>query len=115
MIYIITCLFTMAFVYYSKYQFINGRAGKWHMYGATMRMLMFLPFLLPKSSIPDIVLAGVINCILFDVGINLIALNKPWYYTGSTNDIDNIVGKGKWYIYGILLILAITLKFFYKD
>lgn len=109
MIYLITSLFTLAFVYYSKYQFINGRAGKWHMYGATMRALMFTPFLLPKSAFPDIVLAGVINCILFDVGINLIALHKPWNYTGTTSEWDKL-GQAKWYLYGALLILAIIYK-----
>ncbi len=109
MIYLLSILFTIFFVYYSKYQFINGRAGEWHIFGMLMRMTVFIPFFLPKQQLTDIFLAGVINIILFDIGINLIALKQKWNYTGTTSKFDKL-GKTKFVIYTIMLLVAIILK-----
>ncbi len=109
MIYLITCLFTIFFVYYSKYQFINGRAGNWHLFGLLMRITVFIPFFLGSVRLTEILLAVAINAPLFDIGINLIALKQKWNYVGTTSTLDQTFGKIKWYIYLVALLVAVYL------
>lgn len=121
MIYIVTILFTIAFVFYSKYQFEEQRTkiynGKWHPWGMAMRILFFAGLILYKF-FPfdwwDVLLSGVINVILFEIGINVVALHVKWNYNGTTSAIDMKVGKVKWYVYAISLVAAIVLKTFKK-
>ena len=116
MIYILSIVFTLSFVMYSKYQFEELQQlskGKWHTWGITARILAFvIPFVMQyfNSSWSDYVLAGVINILLFEFLINKVALKKDWFYTGTTSAIDVKYGNKKWQIYFSLLILAILIK-----
>lgn len=123
MIYLITILFTLAFVFYSKYQFEDEKAGwaaaksKWHPFGMAMRTLLFAA-LICNWFFPfdwwDLILCGIINIILFDIGINIIALKVKWNYCGKTSAIDKNLGELKWYIYAVLLVTSILLKLMLK-
>lgn len=115
MIYPLTILFTLCFVFYSKYQFEDVREGwerakgKWHPYGAVMRALPFaIAFI--ETDWKDVVLAGVISIIIFEIGINVIALKKEWNYVGSTAKSDRMFGKYKWYGMVALLIAAVVIR-----
>lgn len=109
MIYLISFLFTLFFVYYTKHQLINPKSGKWHTKGFLMRGCFFLAFLFP-SDIINIIGALLISAITFDIGINIIALKTAWYYVGKESYIDRTIGKKKWWIYGILLIIFLIYK-----
>lgn len=121
MIYLVTILFTLSFIFYSKYQFEDEKAGwslaksKWHPFGMSMRVLFFAA-LICSQFFPfdwwDLILAAVINVILIDVGINVIALHIKWNYEGSTAKTDKLLGKTKWYIYAVTLLGAAILKIF---
>lgn len=119
MIYLISCLFTLFFVYYSRYQFRDlktVRNTNWKAWGVLMRVTIFAGgFLLQLFPSPwqDYLLAGGINILLFEIGINTIALGGPVFWRGYSSKIDNIFGQYKWYIYGLFLAvtLFIRLKF----
>lgn len=113
MIYILSILFTITFVIYQKWQFSddnNKSKGKWHLWGALLRLQYFIPFLFPYD-IKDVILAGSINIILFDLLLNKIALNKQLLYIGFTSYINNKLGKYKWFVYFGQLVLALIIKF----
>lgn len=114
MIYILSVLFTVCFVMYSKYQFYDQDAaypkGKWHGWGMNMRFFMFYtPFIMQyyPASWQDYLLAGVINVVLWELLINKIALNREWLYVGTTAWTDKTLGKWKWIL--MLLSLGIVL------
>lgn len=121
MIYLVTILFTLAFIFYSKFQFEDEKAGwtvaksEWHPFGMAMRILFFVGLILSKY-FPfdwwDLILCGVINIILFDIGINVIALHVKWNYIGNTSEIDKKFGNAKWYIYAAILISSTIFKIF---
>ena len=80
-----------------------------------MRGCFFLAFFFPAGWL-DVVGTLIISATIFDIGINLIALDSskrkiPWNYTGQESWIDRNIGQAKWYIYGILLAAFLTLKF----
>jgi hypothetical protein len=127
MTYILYTLFTILFVYYQKYQFLERNAAlegrvpkmaeaskKWHTYGMILRVLVLVilaTHLIPQitPSIYDIVLAGAINVLVFEFGINKIALGKDWFYVGTTAETDKKLGKKKWIImFGILFLTLIA-------
>lgn len=115
MIYLLSILFTIAFVYYTKWQFKNSRSGTWHNYGLIMRLLAITsPFIgqFFKISWQDLLLASSINIILWDVLINRIALKVKWSYVGFTSKLDVYLGKRKWVLYLIILLASITIKIF---
>lgn len=127
MIYILSLLFTLAFVYYSKWQFnerINAIRSqhtfmsiankKWHVYGMLMRLLAIVtPFILQyySGTWQDYLLAGSINILAWELLINKIALSKEWFYVGKTAKTDKYLGKYKWHLAFILLIVATIIKF----
>jgi hypothetical protein len=124
MIYLISILFTLAFIIYSKYQFDDEKAGwnnskgKWHPYGFIMRVLFFVGLLVYKYfpfDYWDLLIAGAINIILWDIGINVFALKVKWNYEGETSSTDKKLGKSKWYVYACMLIGSITGKIFSKN
>lgn len=116
MIYIISCLFTILFVYYSKYQFKDIkplRNTTWKSYGVSMRILFFIGCFLCQlfnSTWQDYLLAGSINILLFEIGINLIALNTKIFHIGTTSEFDKTLGKYKWYVMFTLLLITLNLK-----
>lgn len=119
MIYLVTILFTISFIFYSKFQFEDEKAGwtasksEWHPFGMAMRILFFGALILFKY-FPfdwcDLILCGVINIILFDIGINVIALHVKWNYEGVTSVLDKSIGKIKWYVYALLLVSSALMK-----
>lgn len=115
MIYLISLsvLFTLSFVFYSKWQFIDGRRGRWHFWGAIMRALpLIIAFLVQYLNVTwkDFLLAGSINIILWELLINKIALKTNWLHIGTTSYLDLKLGKWKWLIYSIPLITSIIIK-----
>lgn len=123
LIYLTSILFTIAFAMYTKYQFEDVKAGwatakrKWHPWGAFIRVLFFAGIIAEHvypSGWKDILLAGVICIILWDILINVVALHVAWDYNGTTATTDKKLGKIKWFVYGGLLLAAIILKFTFK-
>ncbi len=127
MVYIFYTIFTLLLVYYQKYQLKETRAAltgnipelakankMWHRYGLALRLtviviftLHFIPIL--GSNLFDIALAGGINILVFEFGINKIALNRDWFYVGNTAEIDKKFGKTKWLImFGIFFLTLIA-------
>lgn len=118
MIYVLSTLFTLAFVFYSKWQFSDDRGesqGKWHSSGMIMRMLAVAsPFLcqLYPSEWQDYLLVGAINILLWELLINKIALNQKWLHVGTTAKTDIFLGKKKWLVYAVILLVTIVIKLF---
>lgn len=120
--YLYNFLFTLVFAMYTKYQVQDEKAGfaaaksRWHRYGMMMRILLmgaFVLHLVVKFTWKDMLLAGVIDMALWDVLINVLALNMPWWYEGQTAAIDKMLKNIKWMVYGALIIVAIIIKFTY--
>ena len=78
-----------------------------------MRVIFFAALFTTQyypSRIDDYVLAGVINILLFEIGINIIALKHSWKHVGTESEMDKRLGRIKWWIYFGLLAGAITFK-----
>lgn len=117
-------LFTITFVYYQKYQFMEVRGQNpqeasrmWHRLGMFMRFIVLAAFLIPlwpalAPTIQDIILAGAINIFVWDMGINKIALNVSIWHLGTTAVKDKLIGKHQWKIYTVILAIAILIKIF---
>ena len=109
-------LFTLSFVLYSKWQFSDDRGlsqGKWHPYGAMMRILAVVtPLVCGFVNITweDYLLIGIINILVWEIGINVIALGVKWWYIGFTAKSDMRLGKMKWVFMGALLITGILIR-----
>ena len=120
MIYPLSILFTTLLVLYSKWQFSDDRGlsqGKWHPYGLLARVVFgvtaYISSIYP-SPLPDYILSCVINVILWDIGLNMIALKKEWDYVGEESYWDKKVGRHKWKVYGWLLAVATLFKLLYE-
>lgn len=113
MIYALTILFTFADVMYSKYQFIDGRKGVWHLW-RLIRTIIFFGAFICFQYFPfqwtDFILCVIINAALFPLLLNKIALKQKWFYVGSTSETDKKIGKYQWYAYGAFIIVAAILK-----
>lgn len=118
MIYIVSCLFTLLFVLYSKYQFkhaLDRKTYEWKKFGASMRAVFFISCYLIQlfpASWKDYLLAGSINILLFEIGINVIALDMPIFYNGTTGMLDKKLKSTKWYLMFGLLLLSIIIKLY---
>ena len=73
----------------------------------------FLPSFFP-STWQDFLLAGALNIVFWEIGINVIALKQHWLYIGTTSKLDIKFGKGKWVIYFGFLLGAILVKILIK-
>ena len=119
MIYILSILFTLTFVLYSKWQFSDDwglSSGKWHPYGMIMRILAIVsPFIcqIYPGTWPDYLLSGALNILLWEIGINIISLKKPWNYVGSTSKLDIELGYKKWFVYFGFLVIGIIARIFF--
>lgn len=124
MLYLLYTLFTLIFIYYQKYQFMDSnkvdvlKAKKmWHILGLCLRLFVVLIILAIsifniKIIWQDILLLGVINALVWEIGINKIALNTDWFHIGTTSSIDKALGKYKWKILLTSLIVSIVIKIF---
>lgn len=128
MIYLLSILFTLAFVYYSKFQLMDLRGysktktrnTKWKPFGAALRILFFVSCYVVQQYFPaswqDYLLAGTINMFLFPLLLNWLAYNldKGLWYTGSEISgggwIDKTFGKLQWFIFGGLIISSLIIK-----
>lgn len=125
MIYAFSIAFTLFFVFYFKWQHKDKLFGpnyyaqaskKWHLFGLLMRATFFLSSLSAvyfKIHWQDVLLALSLSAPLYDIGINVFALNKPPFYPGGTSSLDKLLGNLKWIIYLILLATAVYFKFFH--
>lgn len=97
---------------YSRFQFEDDRGksvGKWHPFGFLMRGTFFAA-LFTYPSYQDIILSGTINIIVFEIGINIIALHKNIFYAGQTSQMDKVLGNWKWLICAVFLAGGIITK-----
>ena len=111
--YIITFIYTLLFSYYNALRWIDELDGvydikqvkkKWKFIGIFLRIL---PFSLIYINPPNWkVIFNIITLAmpLFDIGINIFA-KKSLFYLGTTNITDKL-GKIKWIIYLILIIIS---------
>ncbi len=115
-IYFLSIVFTLLFVIYQKWQFSDDRGktqGKWHTYGMFLRLWFFIALFVTKyypSEMEDFVLAGAINIVLWEVGVNIFSLNEKWNHVGTTSVIDVKLGKKKWWIFFGMLGAAVAFK-----
>lgn len=118
--YLYNFLFSAIFAFYTKYQFQDEKLGfahskgLWHKYGLAMRLMIagaFVAAQFVSFTWKDMYLAGSIDMPLWDILINVVALNMPWNYNGSTSKTDKLMKKGKWLFYAVNLIAAIIVKF----
>lgn len=112
--YLIALIYTIAFVYYAKYQFIDGRKGLWHFYGLVMR-LSFWAAMLTRHQWQDVLLASAICLWIYEVGINVIALKQKPLYCGTTSTMDIHFGKKKWLYMACVVIVTVVIKLFINN
>jgi hypothetical protein len=54
-----------------------------------------------------------LNILLWEIGINIISLKKPWNYIGSTSKLDIELGYKKWLLYFGFLVIGIIARIFF--
>lgn len=125
MVVIVSLVFTLLFVFYFKWQHKDKLFGpnyypqaskKWHLFGLLMRAAFFLGPLCAvyfKTTWQDVLLALSLSAPLYDIGINVFALNQPPFYPGGTSALDKLLGGLKWILYLVLLGVALFFKFFH--
>lgn len=116
MIYLLSIPFIVFYVLYQKFQ-LKDLASKrnliWKHYGVIIRIWFFISayiFEYPKGQWQDYLIAGVLNEIIFELLINKIALKQSFWFVGSSSAWDNILGKRKWLLMGLALIITIFIK-----
>lgn len=121
MIYAVSIISTLIFVFYSKWQFSDDKgenSGRWHPFGMAMRLATFIGgYLLQHYSIStwqDYLLSGSICMVVWEIGINLIALAQKWNYIGGTAKTDIKFRKYHWLIYFGFLGIAILIRIFVR-
>jgi hypothetical protein len=88
---------------------------QWKIYGVGMRVLFFIGCFLSQfitSDWQDYLLAGCLNIFLFEIGINVIALNSYIFWKGASGVIDNKIGQWKWLIMGLLIVFSSLIKIY---
>ena len=126
MIYVLRTLFTISFALYFKWQNLDEKDGwggfnkpdkMWHAWGAVMRYsvdaIMIIACFL-GAAWQDAVLATAIHPAIYDMSINVLALNKPLLYQGSSSWWDTKIGKWKWVAYAVVIAAAAFVKFLWK-
>lgn len=115
---LIYTLFTICFVYYFKWQKVDddgGASGKWHKWGMFMRILAALAIISEHFYKSNLYIFATICCaaeLIYEIGINIIALHKKALYNGSTSAIDIKFGTYKWIAYFGSLAITATLAIF---
>ena len=74
-----------------------------------MRICLVTAFFI-NPSWKDVFLATTISILIYDIGLNVIALNQKWNYIGTTSWIDRKLGKKRYYLYILLLVISIFTK-----
>jgi len=113
-------LFTITFVFYQKYQLkelkgdLSSKAH-WHTLGLILRLIaaafLLIPAYLTKNiSLTDILLISTLSTTVWELLTNKITLNRNWLYFGFTSKTDKFLGKKKWVILLITILISILLK-----
>ena len=118
MIYLLSFSFAACMVMYSKYQFEEQQGksvGKWHGWGMVMRLLIFVIMAYCCHFTPtfkDVLLSATLSWLLWDIGINTIALRMPLFYSSNAHrwSIDRALRKVKWYLYLAAIIGAVLFR-----
>lgn len=114
MIYIFSILLALMECLYQRYQFMDlktKRNTKWKTYRVITNGLIFLMlYINSEFRIPDVLLAISIYWIMFELLTNKISLNTNWLYVGKSSYLDNYIGKKKWLIMALFLIISLTIK-----
>ena len=124
LLYAYNITYTVLFALYTKYQFKDEKlgwersTGEWHKYGLAMRVMNYIgPFVgflsIPVTTWKDWLLCGVMILPLWDMLVNVLALQTSLFYNGSTSTLDKKFKGIKWIGYAILLIGAVIIKFTY--
>ena len=118
MIYL-TILLTIFMVLSQKYQ-IKDLKGKrnttWKTWNNFVRIGIFVICYLMQlfpSHWQDYFLAGTINILLFEMLINVVALQMPLLYVGKSSEFDKL-GMKKWYLMLGLLLISIGVKYWIR-
>ena len=112
MIYITSILFTLAFVLYQKFQLQDLKSTRnvvWKTWAVVMKAIFFAAVWVAQqnhSAWQDFLLAGAICILVFEIGINVIALKQGVFYVGKSSKTDSL---GKWKWIGFFIILAATI------
>lgn len=114
MIYLLSILFTLAFIMYQKHQFndlVKVRDLRWKTWANVIRGIFFFQFLLPvQADWKDVFLSISVCALLFEFGYNKIVLKVDLFYNGKTSYFDSL-GKLKWIIIFVSLFISSLLKF----
>lgn len=103
LIILFTLMYVISWVFYSKYQFIErdyspkldiskSASKKWHFWKG-VNQIAFFGIIFSSTTLLLTVLLGIWYWVLFDILINVIALNKEAFYVGETSFIDKTIKK----------------------
>lgn len=116
MIYIFAILFAISQCYYQKYQFNDlkfQRDIRWKYWRIITSALVFLMVFISQFVtylLVDLLLASSIYWIVFEIGTNVISLGADWLYVGRSSFTDNKIGKHKWSLMVLFLLISLLLK-----
>lgn len=112
--------YTLSWIYYSKYQFIErdssfpvdrSKASRlWHIWKG-VNQISFLSLIALFADYKFAVFCASIYWVLFDIGVNIVALNRPWNYYGKTSFIDRMLGKHMIWIKVLVLSVSSYMVF----
>lgn len=117
MIYALTISFTLLFILYQKFQFQDLkyiRNTKWKLYGWLMKAEVIAACYVMQfysCTWQDCFLSGVLSWVIFELGYNKIVLKADWFYVGFSSIQDNFLGKWKWAVMGLALIVSVWIRF----
>jgi hypothetical protein len=108
-------VYTASWIFYSKYQFAelyavnsveSNEANKmWHLWKAVNQVsFLALGFIYEGWKLG--LLSLVLYWIVFDIGVNVIALKQKWNYVGRTSAIDKFFGTWGFALKAVLLIAS---------
>lgn len=116
MIYIFAILLAICQCFYQRYQFNDlkwERDIRWKYWRIITTSVTFIMVFLAQFVTflwVDLLLASAIYWIVFEVGTNVISLSADWLYVGMSSFTDNKIGKYKWYLMALFLLISLLLK-----
>lgn len=117
MIYALTALFVLAFVFYQKYQKADlilfaqkgQRNTKWKLWANVLKgcFLGLLFLLIPWQ---NVLIVTATIALVFELLTNKIGLQQSWFFVGSSSQFDKL-GKRKWWLMFSFLLVTIFIKY----